>query len=108
LMDQALRVALGGVAADDRVKASVLAIVRAASVEQFRTEVLADTVQKERTGVGEASKALQQQREWLTGHSWTGSWFQRLRGLQPGDATCWPVVRVTGTAVVLVLAMATW
>ena len=43
LIDQALRVALGGPDADERVKQSVLAVVRATSIEQLRAQVLAET-----------------------------------------------------------------
>ncbi|MBI3414094.1 MAG: FecR domain-containing protein, partial [Verrucomicrobia bacterium] len=43
LLDQALRVALGGPEADERVKQSVLAVVRASSIEQLRAHVLAET-----------------------------------------------------------------
>jgi hypothetical protein len=43
LLDQALRVALGGSDGDERVKRSVLAVVRASSVEELRAQVLADT-----------------------------------------------------------------
>ena len=43
LMDQALRVALAGPEADERVKQSVLTVVRASSIERLRAQVMAET-----------------------------------------------------------------
>jgi tetratricopeptide (TPR) repeat protein/anti-sigma factor RsiW len=64
LMDQALRVALGGARADERVKQSILAVVRGMSVERLRAQVLEHTVACPPTSVRTRSGWLGQLSAW--------------------------------------------
>lgn len=86
LMDQALRAALGGRAADERVKQSVLAVVRAAPIQQLRARVLTEIAPETRAGVAACGwRAI-----WRTfrahAASWAGSEFTLARRLAMGTA----------------------
>jgi tetratricopeptide (TPR) repeat protein len=83
-LDQALHVLLGDATSNERVKQSILAVVRAAPAERLKARVLEDTAAAQPTGVGASAR-------------WIANLLERARGTWaawgPQGVRAWELVR---------------